>query len=193
VKPVPRPRRRGHEFVGVVEEVGADVRTVRVGDFVIAPFAISDGSGGVLPARRPAGGGRRFGATDVVELRGADGAAALRELFGGVGPDAVLECVGTQESMAQALATVRPGGNVGYVGVPAGAPELPIGTLFGTNVAVGGGVAPVRAYLPELLAEVLAGTLDPSPVLDLELPLAQAAEAYAAMDDRRTIKPLLRP
>jgi threonine dehydrogenase-like Zn-dependent dehydrogenase len=105
----------------------------------------------------------------------------------------VLECVGTRESMAQALATVRPGGAVGYVGVPAGGPELPIGTLFGTNVTVGGGVAPVRAYLPELLDDVLDGTLDPSPVFDLELPLAEVGAAYAAMDERRTIKPLLRP
>jgi threonine dehydrogenase-like Zn-dependent dehydrogenase len=105
----------------------------------------------------------------------------------------VLECVGTKESMAQALATVRPGGSVGYVGVPAGGPELPIGELFYRNVAVGGGVAPVRAYLPELLGEVLDGALHPSPVFDLELPLSEVAEAYAAMDERRTIKPLLRP
>ena len=290
------PRRIGHEFVGIVEEVGAGVERIRAGDFVIAPFAISDGTcahcrngittscergqwwgsdtdGGqgeyvrvpladgtlvatperpddalvpallalsdvmgtghhaaraarVRPGRTVAvvGDGavglcavlaakrlgaeriiafsrhadrqavaRRFGATDVVAQRGDDGAAAARELLGGIGPDAVLECVGTKESMAQALATVRPGGAVGYVGVPAGGPELPIGEMFGRNIAVGGGVAPVRAYLPELLADVLDGTLDPGPVFDREFPLAEVAEAYAAMDERRTIKPLLRP
>ena len=122
-----------------------------------------------------------------------DGAASARDLFGGIGPDAVLECVGAQESMAQAIATVRPGGHIGYVGVPVGGSELPIGTLFSKNVTAGGGVAPVRAYLPELLSDVLDGTLDPSPVFDLELPLDEVTDAYAAMDERRTIKPLLRP
>jgi threonine dehydrogenase-like Zn-dependent dehydrogenase len=136
---------------------------------------------------------RRFGATDVIAERGDEGADRVRGLLGGIGPDAVLECVGTKESMAQALATVRPGGNVGYVGVPAGGPELPIGQLFGRNIGVAGGVAPVRAYLPELLADVLAGTIDPGPVFDLELPLEKVAEAYAAMDERRAIKTLLRP
>ncbi len=296
VRPTTEPRRIGHEFVGYVEEVGSAVTTLRPGAFVVAPFAISDGTcphcrngittsceqgawwgadtdGGqgeyvrvpladgtlvatveppddalvpallalsdvmgtghhaaraarVRPGRTVAvvGDGavglcavlaakrlgadrivafsrhpdrqavaRRFGATDVVAARGDEGAEEVRELLGGIGADAVLECVGTQESMAQALATVRPGGAVGYVGVPAGGPELPIGQLFGANVTVGGGVAPVRAYLPELMGEVLDGVLDPSPVFDLELPLAQVTEAYAAMDERRTIKPLLRP
>ncbi len=296
VRPTTRPKRIGHEFVGYVEEVGSAVTTLRKGAFVVAPFAISDGTcphcrngittsceqvawwgadtdGGqgeyvrvpladgtlvatveppddaqvpallalsdvmgtghhaaraarVRPGRTVAvvGDGavglcavlaakrlgadrivafsrhpdrqavaRRFGATDVVAARGDEGADAVRELLGGIGADAVLECVGTKESMAQALATVRPGGAVGYVGVPAGGPELPIGQLFGTNVTVGGGVAPVRAYLPELMGEVLDGVLDPGPVFDLELPLERVAEAYTAMDERRTIKPLLRP
>jgi threonine dehydrogenase-like Zn-dependent dehydrogenase len=296
VRPTSAPRRMGHEFVGYVEEAGAEVTTVGPGSLVIAPYANSDGTcphcrngvhtscehvrwwstdtdGGqgeyvrvpladgtlvaapeapddalvpalltlsdvmgtghhaaraarvrpgrtvavvgdgavglcaVLAARRLGAErivafsrhpdrqqvARRFGATDVVVQRGDEGAAVVRELLGGIGPDAVLECVGTKESMAQALATVRPGGSVGYVGVPAGGPELPIGELFYRNVAVGGGVAPVRAYLPELLGEVLDGALHPSPVFDLELPLSEVAEAYAAMDERRTIKPLLRP
>jgi hypothetical protein len=302
VRPIKEPKPIGHEFVGVVTEIGADVRTIRVGDFVIAPFCISDGTcvhcrngvhtscdqvqwwggadldgvtidggqgeyvraplaDGTLvatpgmpdPAQIPAllalsdvmgtghhaalagrvGPGRTvavvgdgavglcavlaaqrlgaeriivfsrhadrqrvarlFGATDVVAERGDEGAAAVVELLGGVGPDAVLECVGTRESMAQALSTVRPGGNIGYVGVPAGGPELPIGQLFGRNIAVAGGVAPVRAYLPELLADVLAGTIDPGPVFNVELPLEKVADAYAAMDERRAIKPLLRP
>jgi threonine dehydrogenase-like Zn-dependent dehydrogenase len=142
------------------------------------------------PARQEVA--RRFGATDVVDQRGEDGARAVAGLLGGIGPDAVLECVGSAESMRQALATVRDGGSVGYVGVPHGV-ELPVRELFGRNVSVGGGVAPVRAYLPELLADVVAGTLDPSPVFDVELPLDEVAEGYRAMHERRAIKVLLRP
>jgi threonine dehydrogenase-like Zn-dependent dehydrogenase len=298
---VTEPRRIGHEFVGLVEEVGSEVRTVSPGDFVIAPFMISDGTcpscrrgvqtscdhssgwggpddGGILAdggqgewvrvpladgtlvatpevpdaglvpgllalsdvmgtghhAAMAAGVGpgttvavvgdgavglsavlasarlgaerivamsrhpdrqqlaRAFGATDIVAERGPAGVAELTELLGGSPADAVLECVGTKESMDQALEAVRPGGRVGYVGAPYGA-ELPIRTLFTNNITVGGGVAPARAYLPELMAEVLAGTLDPAPVFDLELPLAEVAEGYAAMDERRAIKTLLRP
>jgi threonine dehydrogenase-like Zn-dependent dehydrogenase len=136
---------------------------------------------------------RRFGATDIVEERGAGGVARIEELTDGVGADAVLECVGTKESMQQALDSARPGGRVGFVGVPAGGPELPIRQMFGSNVGVVGGVAPVRTYLPELLAEVLDGRLKPGAVFDLELPLAEVAEAYRAMDERRAIKVLLRP
>ena len=302
VTPTDEPRRIGHEFVGVVEETGADVRTVSPGDFVIAPFVISDNTcrhcrrgihtscergagwgsldrdgaladGGqgervrvpladgtlvatpdqpdpalvpgllalsdvmctghhaavsagvmagstvavvgdgavglcaVLAARRL--GAERviamsrhadrqalataFGATDIVPERGDEGVAAVKELLGGVGADAVLECVGTKESMDQSLRTTRPGGYVGYVGVPAGGPELPIGRMFSRNINVAGGVAPARAYLPELLPDVLDGTIDPGRVFDLELPLEQAPEAYAAMDERRAIKVLLRP
>lgn len=136
---------------------------------------------------------RQFGATDVVAERGDEGVTKVRELTGGIGADAVLECVGTKESMAQAIRSTRPGGRVGYVGVPAGGPELPVGLLFSRNINVGGGVAPARAYLPELLGDVLAGTLDPGAVFDLELPLEQVAEAYSAMDERRSVKVLLRP
>jgi len=302
VRPTAEPHRIGHEFVGVVEEVGADVRTVRPGGFVIAPFAISDGTcvhcrngittscergsawggpdaeglladGGqgeavrvpladgtlvatpevpddalvpslltlsdvlvtghhaaviagvrpgsvvavvgdgavglcaVLAARRLGAErvvafsrhadrqalARDLGATDVVAERGEEGVAALLELLGGIGADAVLECVGTKESMAQALGSTRPGGAVGYVGVPAGGPELPAGQIFSNNLTVAGGVAPVRAYLPELLPEVLDGSLDAGRVFDLELPLSGVAEAYAAMDERRAVKALLRP
>jgi threonine dehydrogenase-like Zn-dependent dehydrogenase len=296
------PKRIGHEFVGVVEEVGGDVRTVRTGDFVIAPFAASDGTcvhcrngvqtscahgawwGGEDEFGLPVDGGqgeyvrvpmadgtlvatpgvpdeslvpslltlsdvmgtghhaalaaevkpgstvvvvgdgavglcavlaanrlgaeriiamsrhadrqelaRVFGATDIVAERGAEGVARVQELLGGIGADAVLECVGTEESMQQSLDSTRPGGRVGYVGVPNGGPELPIRKMFGDNIAVGGGVAPVRAYLPELLSDVLAGAIDPGRVFDLELPLDKVAEGYAAMDERRSIKTLLRP
>ena len=134
-----------------------------------------------------------FGATQIVAERGDDGVAKVRELTGGIGADAVLECVGTKESMAQAIRAARPGGRVGYVGVPAGGPELPVGLLFRRNITVGGGVAPARAYLPELLGDVLAGALNPGRVFDLELPLEKVAEGYAAMDERRSVKALLRP
>ena len=133
-----------------------------------------------------------FGATDIVSERGAEGIERVKELFDGIGPDCVLECVGTDESMNQAIRSTRPGGMVGYVGVPHG-PKLPIGLMFGQNVGLNGGVAPVRKYIDELLPEVLDGRLNPGRVFDLELPLAEVAEAYAAMDERRAIKVLLRP
>lgn len=136
---------------------------------------------------------REFGATDIVAERGDAGIARIKEMFDGIGPDCVLECVGTAESMDQAIRSARPGGMVGYVGVPNGGAELPIRTLFGTNVGVNGGVAPVRGYIEELLPEVLSGALNPGLVFDLELPLEQVAEAYAAMDERRATKVLLRP
>ncbi|MBN1171669.1 MAG: zinc-dependent alcohol dehydrogenase family protein [Micromonosporaceae bacterium] len=296
-----RPHRIGHEFVGVVEAVGAEVRSVLPGDFVIAPFAISDGTcqhcrngittscdrggwwgardadglladGGqgeavrvpyadgtlvatpeapepalipgllalsdvmgtghhaavsarvtagstvvvvgdgavglcaILAARRL--GAERiiamsrhaprqrvalgFGATDLVAERGEEGVARVMDLLGGAGADATLECVGTRESMLQAVDVTRPGGSVGYVGVPSGGAEFPIRTMFARNVNVAGGVAPVRAYLPDLLADVLKGQLDPGGVFDLVLPLTEVADAYAAMDSRTAIKVMLR-
>ncbi len=296
------PKRIGHEFVGIVESVGAEVAKIKVGDFVIAPFydcdmtclnclngvstsclhggwwgaddrlggfadggqgervrvphadgslvatpelpaehlipslltladvmgtghhaalsagvttgstvvVVGDGAVGlcaVLAAKRLGASrivamsrhadrqavARKFGATDIVEERGAEGIARIKELFDGIGPDCVLECVGTKESMDQALRSARPGGMIGYVGVPNGGAELPIGFMFGNNVGANGGVAPVRNYVEELLPEVLSGALNPGIVFDLELPLADVAEAYAAMDERRAIKVLLRP
>jgi threonine dehydrogenase-like Zn-dependent dehydrogenase len=302
--PVKQPRRMGHEFVGVVEEIGEDVSGVRVDDLVVAPFLWSDGTcaycarglqtsclhgggygerdregrlvdGGqgetvrvpeadgtlvpvprapedvdarlmasllalsdvmgtghhaalaarvgpgstvavvgdgavglcaVLAARRLGASrviamsrhaarqevARGFGATDVVEERGEEGARAVAELLGGIGADCVLECVGSDTSMQQALASVRDGGSVGYVGVPHGV-ELAVGRLFRRNVSVGGGVAPARAYLPELLADVLVGRIDPSRVFDVEMSLDDVAEGYRAMHERTAIKVLLRP
>jgi len=297
-----KPRRIGHEFVGIVEELGSEVTSVAVGDFVIAPFyncdmtcvncrngvstsclaggwwgakgrdghfadgaqgefvrvpladgtlvatptvpddalvpsllsladvmgtghhaavsagvtpgstvvVVGDGAVGlcaVLAAKRLGASrivamsrhadrqaiAREFGATDIVEERGDAGVARIRELSDGIGADFVLECVGTEESMDQAIRSTRPGGMVGYVGVPNGGPVLPIGDLFGSNVGVNGGVAPVRNYIDELLPEVLDGRINPGLVFDLELPLAEVAEAYAAMDERRATKVLLRP
>jgi threonine dehydrogenase-like Zn-dependent dehydrogenase len=302
VRPTKQPHPIGHELVGIVEELGADVTSVEVGDFVIAPFSLCDGTcqscragftsacdrvtmfggpdrdglpvdgaqgervriplaqgslvavpgpvddalvpdllalsdvmstghhaavsagvgpgttvvvvgdgavglSGVLAAARLGAPriiamsrhadrqalAREFGATDVVAERGDEGIAAVRELLGGDLADAALECVGTKESMDQAIGSVRGGGRIGFVGVPAGGSELPIGRLFSRNITVGGGMAPARAHIPELLPDVLSGAIHPGRVFDLELPLAEVAEAYAAMDERRAIKVLLRP
>lgn len=136
---------------------------------------------------------REFGATHIVAERGDAGIDAVRQLTGGIGADHVLECVGTKESMDQALRSARPGGMVGYVGVPNGGPELPIRQMFNRNVGVAGGVAPVRGYIDELLPDVRSGAIQPGKVFDLVLPLTEAAEAYAAMDERRATKVMLRP
>jgi threonine dehydrogenase-like Zn-dependent dehydrogenase len=281
----------GHECVGVVEEVGADVRDFAPGDFVIVPFCHSDNTcahcragvqsacehGGfthsgqgeyarvtqadgslvktdampdaslipslltlsdVLPTGwhaavaagvRPGGTAvvigdgavglcgvlaaaqlgaervvamsrheprqeiaRAFGATDIVPERGKEGSARIADLTNGVGADAVLECVGTDESMKTAFSVARPGSTVGFVGVPHGV-ELPVRRMFQKNVGLAGGMAPVRRYLPDLLERVLAGTIDPGRVFDLTLPMSESPEGYRAMDERRAIKVLLQP
>jgi len=135
---------------------------------------------------------REFGATDIVTERGEEGIARIKELTNGVGADSVLECVGTSESMAQAIGITRPGGTVGYVGVPHGV-ELDGANLFFRHVRLLGGPAPVRRYLPDLIGRVVSGRMNPGKVFDLVLPLAQVAEGYRAMDERRAIKTLLRP
>lgn len=302
VTPTKEPRRIGHEFVGVVEEVGANVRTIKPGDFVIAPFydcdmtcvncrngvstsclhggwwgaqdriggfadggqgefvrvphadgslvatpgypsddlipslltlsdvmgtghhaavsagvtqgstvvVVGDGAVGLCAVLASARLGasriiamsrhetrqalaREFGATDIVAERGDAGVDAVKELLDGIGADCALEAVGTKESMDQAIRSARPGGMVGYVGVPNGGPELPVRPLFQSNIGVNGGVAPVRNYVEDLLQDVWSGAIDPGRVFDLEVPLADIAEAYAAMDERRAIKTLVRP
>ena len=135
---------------------------------------------------------REFGATDIVAERAADGVERIRELTKGVGADSVLECVGSQEAMMQAIQATRPGGSVGYVGVPHEM-NLDGAQLFFTHVRLHGGSAPVRRYLPHLIDLVLEGRINPGKVFDLVLPLDQVAEAYKAMDERRAIKALLRP
>jgi threonine dehydrogenase-like Zn-dependent dehydrogenase len=281
----------GHEAVGVVEEVGAGVRSFRPGDFVIVPFChcdntcphclagvtsvcdnlgftvtgqgeyvrvtqaegslaktdgvpdealvpslltlsdvmatgwhaavvagvrqgatavvVGDGAVGLcgVIAAKQLGAERiiamsrheprqrlavRFGATDVVAERGKDGAARIAELTDGVGADAVLECVGTDGSMKSVLRATRPGGRIGFVGVPHGV-QLPVRVMFSRNIGVAGGIAPVRAYLPRLLDLVTSGVIEPGLVFDQELPLEKVAEGYRAMDERRAIKVLLRP
>jgi threonine dehydrogenase-like Zn-dependent dehydrogenase len=135
---------------------------------------------------------RQFGATDVVASRGEQGVRQVIELTEG-GADAVLECVGTEEAINMAVNMTRPGGTVGFVGAPQGSGQIPLGRMFSSNIGVRGGLAPARAYLPELLADVLAGKLDPSPVLDVTVSLAEVAAGYAAMDQRQAIKVLVRP
>jgi threonine dehydrogenase-like Zn-dependent dehydrogenase len=135
---------------------------------------------------------REFGATDIVPERGDEGIARIKELTDGLGADSVLECVGTQESMMQAIHSVRPGGYVSYVGVPHGV-QLDGQQLFFSHVHLHGGPAPVRRYLPKLIDLVWSRKIEPGRVFDLELPLSQVAEGYRAMDERRAIKALLRP
>lgn len=135
---------------------------------------------------------KEFGATDIVSERGDEGVARIKEMTNGVGADSVLECVGTLESMMQAIRCTRPGGSIGYVGVPHDA-HLDLRPVFFTLVRLHGGPAPVRRYLPKLIELVLSGKINPGKVFDLTLPLDQVSEAYRAMDERRAIKALLRP
>ena len=133
-----------------------------------------------------------FGATDIVPERGEEGVTRIIEMTDGIGADSVLECVGTQESMMQAIHCARQGGYVGYVGVPHGV-ELNGEELFFEHVHLHGGPAPVRQFLPELIELVWSGKINPGKVFDLQLPLDQVVEGYKAMDERRAIKTLLLP
>ena len=133
---------------------------------------------------------REFGADEVVAERGKEGAAAVKEIFDGIGADHVLECVGTADSMKQAMLSTRPGGRVGFVGMPHGV-ELNVNVMFGLNIGVVGGVAPARAYIEELLPDILDGTVAPGRVFDQTLPLDQVAHGYRAMDQRTSIKTML--
>ncbi|MFF3371374.1 zinc-dependent alcohol dehydrogenase family protein [Streptomyces sp. NPDC002680] len=291
INPVAQPTPIGHEYVGVVEETGSEVKDIKSGQFVIGSFFASDntcpicrsgyqtscphkefvggcqaeyirvpladgtlvaldgqpddtfvpsllalsdvmgtgwyaavaaevksgstvvvvgdgvvGLSGVIAARelgaeriiamsRHASRQRLatgFGATDIAAERGEEGVARIKELTGGIGADSVLECVGTQESMRQAVHATRPGGNVGFVGVPHDV-AIDGQELFFSHVALRGGPAPVRRFLPDLVERVLNGRIEPGKVFDLTLPLDEAAEGYRAMDERRAVKTLLRP
>ncbi|TPK78839.1 zinc-dependent alcohol dehydrogenase family protein [Mesorhizobium sp. B2-4-18] len=290
LQPIAEPAHMGHEYCGVVEEVGSAVRAIRPGQFVVGSFATSDntcpncrngyqsscqhrtfmtgaqspflrvpladgtlvalsgqpsadmipsllatsdvlgtgwfaadaanvkagstvavvgdGAVGLLAAlsAKQMGAERiivmsrheprqklalEFGATDIVTERGEEGVARILDMTGGIGADSVLECVGTQESMKQAIGSTRRGGYVSYVGVPHQV-QLDGQQLFFAHVHLHGGPAPVRRYLPELIALVTEGKINPGKVFDLVLPLEQVAEGYKAMDERRAIKTLLR-
>jgi len=134
----------------------------------------------------------KFGATDIVEERGDEGVAEIKDLTNGLGAHCVIEAVGTQESMMQAIRSTRRGGHVGYVGVLHDV-ELPGQELFFSHVHLHGGPAPVRRFLPELIERIWNREIDPGRVFDLELPLEDVAEAYRAMDERRAIKALMWP
>ena len=135
---------------------------------------------------------REYGATDIIEERGEDGVARVKELTDGLGAHSVIEAVGTQESMMQAVRSARPGGHIGYVGVSHDV-ELPGKELFFSHVHLHGGPAPVRCFLPDLVDLIWNRQIDPGKVFDLRLPLEQAAAGYEAMDQRRAIKVLLYP
>ena len=291
LQPVPAPTPFGHEYCGVVEEVGSAVRLVKPGQFVVGSFFASDntcpnckagyqtscqnrelvggaqagrlrvpladgtlvatpgmppedlvpsllaasdvlGTGwfaadaanvspgktvvvvgdgavgllGVLSARQMGAEriiamsrherrqtlAREFGASDIVTERGDEGVKRIKEMTGGIGADSVLECVGTQEAMMQAIRSARPGGYVSYVGVPHGV-KLDGAEVFFAHVRLHGGPAPVRRYLPHLIDLIWNRKINPGKVFDLTLPLDQVAEGYRAMDERRAIKTLLRP
>jgi len=132
-----------------------------------------------------------FGATDIIEERGDEGAARIKDLTGGLGAHSVIEAVGTPESMLQAIHATRPGGHVGYVGVTHG--DLPGDELFFSHTHLHGGPAPVRRFLPQLIDLIWNRKIDPGKVFDLTLPLDQVADGYRAMDERRAIKTLLCP
>ena len=184
----------------------ADAANVKPGATVVVVGDGAVGLLGVLSAKQMGAGriiamsrhekrqklAREFGATDIVTERSDDGAARIKELTEGIGADSVLECVGTKESMMQAIRSTRPGGYVSYVGVPHGV-ELDGQQLFFTHVHLHGGPAPVRRFLPKLIDLILNGKIDPGTVFDLTLPLDQVAEGYRAMDERRAIKALLQP
>ncbi|MFI0789808.1 zinc-dependent alcohol dehydrogenase family protein [Streptomyces lydicus] len=135
---------------------------------------------------------REFGATAVVAERGEDGVTRVKEMTGGIGADRVLECVGDERSMQQALRSTRPGGNVGFVGVPHDV-TLDGTELFYSHVGLRGGPAPVRRFLPDLIDRVLSGRINPGKVFDLTLPLSEVAAGYSAMHEHRAIKTLLKP
>lgn len=290
INAVTEPKPIGHEYVGVVEQIGDEVTSLRVGDFVVGGFTYSDNTcpvcrkgahancrngggydgcqaekiripqadgtlvatpgqpeddliphllalsdvmctgwhaavcGGVVPGKTVAvvGDGavglsavlasvqlgaerviamsrhadrqeiaREFGATDIVAERGEEGVEKIREMTESIGVDVVLECVGTEDAREQAVAVLRPGGMMGVVGLPHGGIEIQ--QMFWDNKGIHGGVAPVRAYLEELMALVWERRIAPGKVFDLELPLSQVAEAYRAMDERKAIKVLLQP
>ena len=133
-----------------------------------------------------------FGATDIIGERGDEGVARVKDLTDGLGAHSVIEAVGTQESMMQAIRATRPGGHVGFVGVTHDV-QLPGDELFFSHVHLHGGPAPVRRFLPEHVELISNGTIEPGKVFDLTLPLDDVAEGYRAMDERRAIKTLLRP
>lgn len=184
-------------FAAVAAEAGPGKTVAVVGDGAVGLLAILAarqlGAERIIAMSRHADRqalAREFGATDIVEERGDDGVERIRELTGGLGAHSVIEAVGTQESMMQAIRATRPGGHVGYVGVSHDV-GLPGGELFFSAVHLHGGPAPVCRFLPDLIQLIWDREIDPGKVFDLTLPLEEAAEGYKAMDERRATKVLL--
>jgi threonine dehydrogenase-like Zn-dependent dehydrogenase len=185
-------------FGAVAAEVGPGKTVVVVGDGAVGLLAVLAAK--QLGAERIIAMSRHeprqklaleFGATDVIEERGDEGAATIHELTNGLGAHSVIEAVGTRESMMQAVHATRPGGRVGYVGVTHG--DIPGDELFFSHAHLHGGPAPVRRFLPQLIDLIWNRDIDPGKVFDLTLPLDQVADGYRAMDERRAIKTLLCP
>src|SRR5438105_5049058 len=189
----------GHEFIGVVEQVGTEVRGVAKGELVIAPFKFSDGTCAHCRAGWTSNciAGAPFGTDGIdggqgeaVRVPFADG--TLVPVPGSGHSDELLRSLLTlSDVMATAFAAAGPGSTVGFVGVPHGV-EVPIDTMFARNIGLRGGAAPVRRYIPELLDDVLEGRIHPERVFDFETKLDGIGQAYAAMDERRAIKSLVR-
>ncbi|MER6685744.1 zinc-dependent alcohol dehydrogenase family protein [Streptomyces olivaceoviridis] len=186
-------------FGAVAAEAGPGKTVAVVGDGAVGLLAVLAakqlGAERIIAMSRHASRqklAREFGATDIVAERGDEGVARIKELTGGYGAHSVIEAVGTQESMMQAIRSTRAGGHVGFVGVAHGV-ELPGEELFFAEVHLLGGPAPVRRFLPELIQLIWDREIDPGKVFDLTLPLDQAAEGYKAMDERRAVKTLLKP
>ncbi len=186
-------------FAAVAAEAGPDKTVAVVGDGAVGLLGVLAarelGAERVIAMSRHADRqalAREFGATDIVEERGDEGVARVMELTNGLGAHSVIEAVGTQESMMQAIRSARPGGHVGYVGVSHDV-QLPGDELFLSGVHLHGGPAPVRRFLPDLIDRIWSREIDPGKVFDLHLPLEQAADGYRAMDARRAIKVLLNP
>ena len=184
-------------FAAVAAEAGPGKTVAVVGDGAVGLLAVLAarqlGAERVIAMSRHADRqalAREFGATDVVEERGDAGVAKIKELTGGLGAHSVVEAVGTQESMMQAIRSTRPGGHVGFVGVSHDV-SLPGEEMFGAGIHLHGGPAPVRRFLPELIRLIWDREIDPGKVFDLTLPLEDAAEGYEAMDQRRATKVLL--
>jgi threonine dehydrogenase-like Zn-dependent dehydrogenase len=186
-------------FGAVAAEAGPGKTVAVVGDGAVGLLAVLAaeqlGAERIIAMSRHASRqrlAREYGATDIVELRGDEGVAAIKELTGGLGAHSVVEAVGTQESMSQAIHATRPGGHVGFVGVAHGV-SIDGMDLFWSIAHVHGGPAPVRRFLPELIDLIWNRQVNPGKVFDLQLPLDEAADAYRAMDQREAIKVLLRP
>ncbi|MBD0863662.1 zinc-dependent alcohol dehydrogenase family protein [Gordonia sp. zg691] len=184
-------------FAAVAAEVGPGKTVAVVGDGAVGLLAVLAaerlGAERIIAMSRHADRqalARDFGATDIVEERGDEGVAKIKELTSGLGAHSVIEAVGTQESMMQAIRSTRPGGHVGYVGVSHDV-ELPGIELFFSGIHLHGGPAPVRRFLPELIDLIWRREINPGKVFDLTLPLDEAAEGYRAMDQRRATKVLL--